>query len=327
MTSDYTSSDSIGGYLPLEIPKDLSNIHGKLKKYQSARAALHHLLSSLPNFDQIWIPAYICDSIIEAAIKSKKKVVFYNINDNFEIANRLNLKENDLLLAVDYFGISHKNILNTLKKYKKNQIIVDCSQSFYSNPFDCLATIYSPRKFFGVPDGGLMHTNIELPPLEIEDRNSINRMQHLIERIAFNAETGYLKYKESEKSLMDIDPKKMSRLTKTLLDSIEYEKILNKRIFNYNFLQENLGKINLINTEYSPKSPLCYPLLTTNKNLKDYLRSKKIYIPTYWKEVLNRTESSKLEKNLTNNLLAIPCHQGIEIDQLSKIIQQINLCI
>ena len=48
-----------------------------------------------------------------------------------------------------------------LCKNKKGNIIFDNSQAFYSKQYGT-AGIYSPRKFFGLPDGGILCTDLNL---------------------------------------------------------------------------------------------------------------------------------------------------------------------
>ena len=80
----------------------------------------------------------------------------YNVDNNFYPILKINkLKKNEAILYPNYFGINDKNV-NKLTKIFKN-IIIDNVHAFYQKK-NFQDTIYSPRKFFGVPDGAYLKT-------------------------------------------------------------------------------------------------------------------------------------------------------------------------
>src|SRR5690606_502232 len=127
------------------------------------------------------------------------------------------------ILYVNYFGICHKNQSRILNCFNPNQVIFDHSQAFFQPPLDCAATIYSPRKFFGIPDGGLLLTKIPLQGPEIQDCDSLSRSSHLLKRLALSPEAGYSDYKTADESLIDLSPKRMSQLTEKIYQSLDHE--------------------------------------------------------------------------------------------------------
>lgn len=67
-------------------------------------------------------------------------------------------------------------------------------------------------------------------------------------------------------------------------------------------------------------TPMVYPYLVENgKKLKEKLIANKIYVPTYWTDVKERVDQISWENYLTENLVAIPIHQNIEIEDLNFI--------
>lgn len=218
----------IGGYFELELPKIKAEKYPDAVKYQSARAAFFALLQQIPDIKRVWAPTYICDSMLAPIYAAGKELAFYSINEKFRINEPIKLDRDDLLLYVNYFGVCGENVGEILKRYSPDQVVIDCSQAFYSGPYDCLASIYSPRKFFGVPDGGLLVTRLVMSLPQEQDQGSANRMKHLIKRLAFSAEDGYASYKSAEESLCDLTPKIMSALTMRLLESIDYEGVEKK---------------------------------------------------------------------------------------------------
>lgn len=316
--------NAIGGYFELELPVENNFLHAEAKCYQSARAAFMALLKNIKNVKRVWMPIYICDAMLAPVRAAGKEILFYTIDNNFAINKYIYLKPDDLLFYVNYFGVNARNVSNVLTEYNPAQVVIDCSQALYSGPYDCLATIYSPRKFLGVPDGGLLITQkVFQLPIE-QDEESIFRTDHLLKRIAFSAEAGYESSKKSEASLQNIKPKRMSYLTKRLLASIDHNVIINKRKANFIALHNALGESNLILFNEINDAAMCYPYLPRKKINKKTLAEKSIFIPTYWSDVITRSISGSFEQVAANEMLAIPCDQRISNNEINYILELIR---
>lgn len=318
-------NSGIGGYPELETSLKKNIWHKKSLYFQSARSCLVALLRSMPDVNLVWMPSYICNSMFNAVIFAEKKIRTYHINESFNIIEKINLKKDEVLIFVNYFGICNSSVNRTLESFDRNRIIIDCSQSFFDPPYDCLATIYSPRKFFGIPDGGIIHTKIKINyDFEI-DRLSTSRIHHLAMRLDGRTNDGYEFYKESESSLEDPTPKKMSILTRKMIESIDYKSVIVKRKRNFDYLHKSLFDKNTLEINTIEKSPLCYPLLPRKKIEKNDLIINNIYIPTYWPEIVHADKLNNFELLLAENLIALPCSQQINYPRdLNKIIQNIK---
>lgn len=302
---------AIGGYFELELPEVKGHYYPEALKYQSARAAFYDLLLHVkPN--KVWMPYYICGSMLEPLEKANIETGFYSINLDFSIKDAPLLKEDELLLYVNYFGIctEHQNII--LQKFNPQQIIFDHAQAFFEPPKNCLATIYSPRKFFGVPDGGLLITNLPMQEPKERDNNSIDRCTHLLKRLAGEPEDGYKDFQIADESLKDFTPKKMSQLTEKLLLSIDYQTIIEKRNSNFKELHNELAVKNIlkINIE-NINGPMVYPFLIEENslNIKSKLLENRVFIANYWPDLKDRTPKKYNEIKLLNQLLPLPCDQ------------------
>jgi len=320
---------TIGGYFEFELPSSKTYLYSDAVKFQSARAAFYALLEKgKPN--RVWMPNYICDSMILPLHSLNIKVEFYDLTIDLDVSESVVLKKRDWLLYVNYFGICSTQEINLLNRFNSNQLIFDRSQGFFIPPSKCLATIYSPRKFFGVPDGGYLFTDIHITePTEV-DGQTVYRCEHLLQRLDDNIEFGYALYKKNEESFCNIQPFKMATLTSNLLSSLNYAEIKNIRNVNFKILHESLEKINLFKICIaSIDGALCYPLLIDDSTLKIQLLKKKIFVATYWEEVQNRAKVGSLECFLVKNLIAIPCDQRYRkidmefiVDCISKIVEK-----
>lgn len=314
------SNDAIGGYFELELPEPKGHFYSGAKRFQSARAAFYALLlKGRPS--KVWMPVYICDSILAPLKKAAIEIVFYSLNKDFSIKDNIKLQPNEWLFYVNYFGICCKQQQAILSEYGPDQVVFDHSQAFFQPALNCLATIYSPRKFFGVPDGGLLITKLDIDePAEVDDV-SIERSRHLLKRLGAKPESGYVDYQNAEKSLMDFLPKRMSALTDRVFSSIDFESARIKRNENFRFLHDMLANKNSISIDSSLiDGPMVYPFLSDTASLKSILISNKIFVATYWPECERIASNGSYEQELTRYLTPLPCDQRYGTECLERIL-------
>lgn len=300
---------AIGGYFELELPLQQKQPYPDSIRFQSAHAAFYALLvEGKPN--RVWMPTYICDSMLDPLKATETEIVFYNIDSNLGVSNDVQVKNGDWLLYVNYFGVCTTQEDRLLKRFSSSQLIFDHSQAFFSPPRDCLATIYSPRKFFGVPDGGLLLTSHPVIEPEEIDVGSVARCTHLLKRLDSTPEAGYQDFKNAEENLCDMQSRRMSSLTDRLLASIDYDACKKQRNSNFNFLHDQLKHMNDLNLDMSRiDGPMCYPLLNDDATIRERLLAKRVFVPTYWPELRNSSTLNQVEQSLVKNIVCLPIDQ------------------
>lgn len=309
--------NEIGGYFELELNCGLE-YHFNSIRLNLGRTSFEYVLGA-KNVQKIYLPWYICDVMIEPVKRKGIAYRFYNLNENLEpLFDFDTLMGSDFFLYVNYFGLKDPYIKTLVNRVKN--LIIDNSQAFFSNPLPGVDTFYSPRKFFGVPDGGYLYTNKVLEKAFETDRSS-DRFGHLIGRIEDGAEKSYSKFKENDKKFCDQPIKKMSKITQKLLQNIDYTFIAEKRKRNYQYLHNKLAKKNLINFKIQSESvPLIYPFLTDINNLRSFLIGKKVFVAQYWPNVLEWCDSTQIEFKLASDLINLPIDQRLEKEDLDFII-------
>ncbi len=319
----FSRDKAVGGYQELELPLDKENLYRATISTNSARSAIKLVLSSIGP-KKVWLPAYICDSVVEAANDVGVTIGFYRINSDFEIDPTLTLNEDELILIVDYFGLCGETVSRSISRFGQNQTIVDCSQAYFAPPVDSLATIYSPRKFFGLPDGGLLHsTDPRIQKPAQRDTSSESRMKHLISRLTNRPEVAYQQYLAAERAISELPVEGMSHLTERLLQAVDYARARTARAGNALYLHERLGEYNQLYLKIDERvAPLCYPLLPNVETVsKADLLSQRVFVPTYWPEVLERVEKGSFEWNLVTNGLFMPCDQRYNEDDMNRLVR------
>ena len=235
-----------------------------------------------------------------------------------------NLGQNEFLIYVNYFGIMNHKLHKLIKKYRN--VIVDNAQAFFVNPITNVPTFYSPRKFFGLPDGGLAYTNKKIHIKFGRDKSS-GRFGHLLKRLEDGPEAGFNLFKQNDSRLNNRPLLKMSNITEMLLRNIKYKPILKRRNENFIFLHNHLRTANELTPIIEKErinGPMVYPFLKKgNKRNKKHLIKNKIYIATYWPNVYEWTLKNSWEYYLTENLIPLPIDQRYSISDMKLILKML----
>lgn len=300
---------AIGGYMALELPAPAPMRYPQALQFQSARAAFLALLrTGKPR--RVWMPRYMCDAMLAPLAMAGCECVFYSVSSTFEIADPIELAPGDWLLYVNYMGVCGDGVQKVLRTFDPAQVVLDHSQAFFAPPGDCLATVYSPRKFFGVPDGGLLVTTLPVVLPQAVDEGAPSRMAHLLKRLYGQAESGYADFQQAEQSLEACEPCRMSPLTQRILGGIDTENARHQRNHNFALLYHVLGPLNRFPLDVTEvDGPLCYPFLCDQPGLRERLIAARIFVPTYWPDVLGRVDGQSWEATLVRKLIPLPCDQ------------------
>ncbi|MBU1215147.1 MAG: hypothetical protein KKF58_00185 [Gammaproteobacteria bacterium] len=315
-----SSARPIGGYFELELPKSGKFPYPDAFKYQSARAAFLALLRARKP-KRVWLPKYICDAMLMPLQTAKIECIWYELDSKLAVSGEVQLGAGDLLVYVNYFGLHNKNVGDLLKRFPPQQIVLDYSQSFFEPPAEAaLATLYSPRKFFGVPDGGLLVSKLAGTPISKQDAGSLGRSAHLLKRLAGSPEDGYADYQHAEEGLSDSEPKRMSKLTERILGAVDFDGARNARHENFMYLHRELGSINPFEIDVAAAAaPLCYPFMTNDPTLRQRMIANRIFVPTYWADALARV-GDKWANRMVKNLLPLPVDQRYDRKDMQRIV-------
>lgn len=206
-----------------------------------------------------------------------------------------------------------------------NNIIYDNTQSFFKKPIinKNIYNAYSPRKFFGVPDGAYLITSNNNKVYEEYDIDvSYERSLFLLKSLELGTNNAYKDNLNNEDNI-GLDIKTMSKLTSSILSSIDYDYVIKKRRDNFQYLHSKLKGINELNLDLNDDVPTKYPLLIKNDKLRETLIKNHIYVPCWWKHCLEEVKQDTLEYKLSKYLLPLPIDQRYEkkdMDEMIKII-------
>ena len=159
-------------------------------------------------------------------------------------------------------------------------------------------------------DGCYLYCDKQLD-VEFSQAFSFDRMAHLLKRTDIGAKAGYDDFKANDEALSHQPIMKMSALTEKLLKSIDYELVIETRRRNYQKVDQALRQSNQFDLTYSEDAvPMVYPFLPKqNTNLKKKLIENKIFVATYWPNVMEWCVENEWEYQLAQNTCFLPVDQ------------------
>ena len=317
----------IGSFLEFQLPKgrEIYKQEIDIARLNTARMGIWHAFR-LTGCKRIWIPIYQCDSIRETFEKKGIEMCFYHQNKDFNPID-IEEREGDAVLLVNYFGImSYERMLALAKPYK--HVIIDCAQAFFCKPIEGALTVYSCRKFVGVPDGSYVlgkdaHKHVYDYPQCFSSDTAV----FLLKRIEYGCEgKGYEARSLNEHRIDTEDCMKMSKLTRAILDGTDYEYIKDKRRENFAIAHKQLGSINKLNPlQYYDENtiPMVYPLIVEDDELIQILFKAKHFQGHWWSYICDEQPVESFEHWISRYVIPITIDQRYgreELEYLANII-------
>ena len=317
--TEVSSSFQVGGHYPAILESRKNRTPGR-NGYNSARACLYAVLMKVRP-DRVFLPNYMCDAVFKAVMQAGCQVTTYSIGNDFMPNEPISVSDNEVILVPNYFGLCRDVVLTQLDRFPRSSVIVDCSQAYFEPRFDCLATIYSPRKFLPVADGGFVASDLPLEESPADDVASIARYQYLLRSQYLGTAATRTEYLAAEASFDAINNNAISTLTLKLVETLDVDFIARRRTENFDLLSE-LDELNELRLSRGVQVPLCYPLsIPAGKSLKTRLIDRQIFVPTYWPNVAPR---SPMEENLVNNTLFLAVDHRLAPKDIEEFIQIIR---
>ena len=292
----------------------------------TGRNALEFILRSIGRVRRVYLPYYTCEVVLEPLKRLSIPWSFYAIDLNLEMTDRLELGDDEYLIANNYFGLKDAYI-RTFSSIYGNRLIVDCAQAFFAEPLPGIKSFYSCRKFVGVADGGVAYVGRPVDSVVFPEDSTPDHDSHLYTRKEFGAEAGFKEFQENERKL-DYQPiRSMSGKTKEILGHIDYEMVVNRRRANWQYLHARLKGRNHLSLPGSDSfaCPMVYPFMVEDgERLRRKLIEGKVFVAKYWPNVVD-DGIHKTEFLLSKQIVSIPCDQRYQEEDMERIVELLGV--
>jgi hypothetical protein len=248
--------------------------------------------------------------------------VFFSINEQFDPVHIPRLQNGEYFLYPDYFGLKGKTV-RKLYKILGNRLILDNSQNYFARYEIPVWSFNSVRKFLGMPDGSYVYGPQRIEPSF--PRFEKYSLDHLLLRSAGDLENGFKHFVAYENKLTP-GIARGSLLTEMQIKLVDHVRI--KKIRRQNFEQVNKAfeKVNRFKTRLERTTvPMVYPLMFDRPVNREKVFSEKIFMASYWPEIITRSSNGFLqEKKINSNTLFLPIDQRYNSSDMKDLIRAIK---
>lgn len=309
----------IGGYIDLERNSG-SQYHEAGIALNCGRNCLSYLIE-LRKISSIRIPDYLCGAVRQTCERLNLDVQEYEVGHNFCPNYDFRLGSDEYFYLVDYFGQLTEEQVSYARRFSSDKLIIDEAQCFFRKPWDGIDTLYTCRKFFGVPDGAYLFLGKEDAfGRKLQQDESYNRMKHILGRYE---RSGYEFFQESQdnESFFENAPiLEMSPITRNIMRGIDYDIVRAHRESNFDILHSALSTLNGLDVS-PPIGPYMYPLFVEHPEcFRSGLIEKKIYVPTLWPNVISDCDPNSFAYAYATSIIPIPLDQRYGKEEMERII-------
>jgi len=269
--------------------------------YASGRTALYQILRSLgPRHTKVWMPDWLCHTMVEAAEMAKTEVVFYELNSDFkatlEALDKSGFRDGEAVLMVNYFGLLDLTLTAKAIKeqYPQSIVIEDDVQAYWcfaeqENPYaDYRFT--SMRKAFAIPDGGLVKTSRPMPdvtgsntfaPLKVK----AGVMKQHRGQDGIKDEDYLALFRQGDELISENYDSSMSDDSKRLFAGTDFKQAKRQRQVNAKVILEGLKSLGIKPLIEVPADavPLFIPIYLENRDeVRRSMFKHEVFCPVHW---------------------------------------------
>lgn len=297
----------------------------------NARSGIRLLVEQLAP-RRVWMPSYLCRAMLAGL--PEIPIEFYEIGPRLRPTSLVwvpGVQPGDLVVLIDYFGWPSCPTLANLLRERGAWVLEDACQAMLTEGIGRAADflLMSPRKFVGVPDGGILRSNreeIDLSEIPLQPPPGewwLKAFSAFAERGEFDRHGGSRAWFERRREAdagNPVGPYRMSDLSAALLaHGFDYREIARRRITNYRLLAERLGDLALFPDLPGGIVPIGFPIrLPERDQVRKALFRHGIYPPVHWPiedAVPGRFEESHA---LAREIMTLPCDQRYDESDMAR---------
>jgi Predicted pyridoxal phosphate-dependent enzyme apparently involved in regulation of cell wall biogenesis len=312
-------------------------LSGRQRLLATARSAVKLLVQALRPAT-VWLPSYICGVVIDAAREADVRIRFYEVDPSLKIPDHdwlAAIQAGDVVIFADYFGFDTWSSHGAEAGARGAHIVEDACQAMLNKNFSSHSDyiIFSPRKFIGVPDGGILLAgkNAELRDADFPPPPAqwlLRAVKASILRSEFDrygGERSWFKMFQSTEAHGPMEPCRMSDLSAAILRIVNWATIKRRRRRNYEFLLSELGELAIFPNLPRHVVPLGFPIRVRNRDrVRQLLFKEQIYPAVHWDIAdLVPTEFAASHR-LASEILTLPSDQRYGRDDMKRMVGKLK---
>ena len=271
--------------------------------------------------------------MVDVVDEQRCRLRFYEADYNLQIHGERwidGVAPGDLVIFIDYFGFSTDRHCMASVKERKGWVLEDACQAMLSKHVGAGAdfVLFSPRKFVGVPDGGILQIRCdgfdeafssEKPPTPWW----LKAFAAVLHRRDFDRgsfrDDWFQQFREAEAE-SPVGYFAMSELSQTILThGVDHSTHATLRRENYAFLLSHLGDYAMFPHLPDDVVPLGFPIrIASRDSVRHRLFQHEIYPPVHWPIAGIVPDEFRDSHRLAEEIMTLPCDQRYSLDDMAR---------
>jgi dTDP-4-amino-4,6-dideoxygalactose transaminase len=316
---------AIGGVAPAVVPGPVAESlwdrwtggWAHAAAFSTARSALAALLRrQQPR--RLWLPAYVCQTVLDGA--AGVPVSWYAVDGRLQV-DLGQVGAGDAVLVVNYFGRS------ALAERRPDLFVIeDRAQALDPDqpPFGDVL-LYSPRKLFGVGDGGLLVSNQALPTPDAPGDDALWTANDARARDPDGLGPGAWRPAFiAREAGFEPDGRAMSGRTLAALQGLDWRPEAAARRANWAVLAASLPDLALWPDREAAFAPLAFPILVEDATaMGAWLADRRIWAPRHWAEIPSPASFAEAH-DLARRCLSLPLDGRYGAEDMARIVEAVR---
>jgi hypothetical protein len=287
----------------------------------------------------VWLPSYLCGVVMGAFPAHLQRVRFYAVDERLEIADADWLEEiqaGDMVVFIDYFGFNQWSASGAEARRRGAWVVEDACQALLNERFCAHShyVVFSPRKFVGVPDGGILlaqgdaplpEQNLPPPPAEWWlEAFKASRLRHEFDQ--YGGDRRWFELFRKTGAEAPVEPCRMGELSRLILGHvIDFDEVARRRRENFRQLAAALPELALFRELPAEVVPLGFPIrLAARDQVRQALFEARIYPPTHWPLGGVIPQTFAASHALAAHILTLPCDQRYGRDDMERMVSVVS---
>lgn len=291
------------------------------------------ILIELLGSASIWMPSFFCPTMLDAVDQNKTTLKYYEVNYNLQIPSAKwveEVKSGDIVVLIDYFGFPLDSKIASLVKEQEGWVLEDACQALLSEHVGRYSDfiLFSPRKYIGVPDGGIVVSCCDVVFDDVELRPApsdwwLKMLESAVNRREFDQHGGERHWYQLFQETNEMTPCgyfRMSELARQLMLFVyDYQEIARSRIENYLVLTDELPEFAVFPELPSGTVPLGFPVKDRQRDCTRHaLFREQIYPPVHWAILGSVPEVFQASHKLAAHIMTLLCDQRYSVDEVRR---------
>lgn len=325
-----------------EIVEDVPNYYfdrfPNLQYALSGRTALAEIAEALlaEGMNQIALPAYCCDSMVDPFVKKGISIEYYPVvydRQSCSFMTNLHNIQAKAVLYCNFFGLSRDRVQSDFVFLKEKQkiIVYDITHTVFLEDelvFESDYYLASLRKWLPITDGAIFGSptrSLSAPAVAAQEFYACKR-KAMTEKLCYmvderDSKTHLPLFRQAEQILeRDYIGKSISDRAKAIIKRYDIQQMSERRRANRDILIDALKNIPGISFVEIGESIFVVPIVFSSQEIRnnflEYMKAKDIYLPVHWIRDNVVTEEAK---DISERIISLVIDQRYQEKEMCKV--------